>query len=657
MRKPGIPPQEAERLAALRSLNLLDTAPSESFDRITRLAAQLLDVPVALVTLVDETRQWFKSKLGFDIAESSRDVSFCAHAVCERQILIVPDATQDERFAGNPMVTDTPHITAYLGVPLYSREGHAIGTLCAIDMRPRDFDVHDVKVLSDLAKILEESVQSQELAASTKTILHFSAERERLFRDAFEHAVVGIVHTNLTGQLLRANQRTCEMLGYAQHELHELSVVDITHPDDIVRSTVLFQAMMAGNCDSFELETRLLRKDGSHLWAHLSVALKRSASGQSDYVITAMEDIEARKRAQAALLDAKGTLQAEVARQTAELHQNNLEFRTQIKKLMDAERTVRQFKHRMHALANSLAAMIAYWNRDLHCEFANKAHRESFALEPEQIMGMTMPDLLGQAWFKAIEPHVRLALAGHPQRFERSHQKADGTQIFVEIRYVPDLNETMNVRGFFVLVTDVTQSRLTRMALEAANAKLTNDSVTDTLTGLSNRRVFSERVEEASRRFKKAGEVYAVILVDLDNFKQINDVHGHDAGDEVLRSVGKLLKGQLRSHRDVAARLGGEEFALLCFGDLDPELLHLIAERLRSQINEQLIQSDQGDLRFTGSVGYAISHSGDNGWKQVYSRADSALNEAKASGKNRVTYGRTHTPVATPRLVESPTRR
>jgi GAF domain-containing protein len=168
MQPPGLPVNEAQRLTALRCSGLLDSAPSESFDRITWLTAEILDVPIALVSLVDANRQWFKSRVGLDASETPREVSFCAHAVHSRELLNVPDATRDPRFAGNPLVTGVPHIRAYVGVPLLSRDGHAIGTLCAIDTRPRSFFERHLKALTHLARILEDTIHAGELAMAAE---------------------------------------------------------------------------------------------------------------------------------------------------------------------------------------------------------------------------------------------------------------------------------------------------------------------------------------------------------------------------------------------------------------------------------------------------------------------------------------------------------
>ena len=124
-----LPPDEAERLALLHALALLDSPPEPALDRITRLAARLLNVPIALVSLIDRDRQWFKSRVGLDATETPRDQAFCAHAILQTAPLVVGDATQDPRFLDNPLVTDAPGIRFYAGVPIRTSGGVALGTL------------------------------------------------------------------------------------------------------------------------------------------------------------------------------------------------------------------------------------------------------------------------------------------------------------------------------------------------------------------------------------------------------------------------------------------------------------------------------------------------------------------------------------------------
>lgn len=154
--RPPIPDDEAERVAALKRLGILDTAPEERFDRHTRIASALFKVPIALVSLVDADRQWFKSCFGTDVCESSRETSFCAHAIASNSdLLIVPDALQDDRFRDNPMVSDGPRIRFYAGAVLRSPEGKKVGTVCILDVRPRNLSDDEQKLLRDVAAAVE----------------------------------------------------------------------------------------------------------------------------------------------------------------------------------------------------------------------------------------------------------------------------------------------------------------------------------------------------------------------------------------------------------------------------------------------------------------------------------------------------------------------
>ena len=164
MKTPETPVDEAERLATLRSLNILDTPPEERFDRLTRLAKRMFDVPIALVSLVDEDRQWFKSCTGLEATETSREISFCGHAILDDRVFMIPDALEDERFFDNPLVTEEPFIRFYGGCPLRFPNGHRLGTLCLIDTRPREFDEEDLQSLRDLAELAERELVAFQLA-------------------------------------------------------------------------------------------------------------------------------------------------------------------------------------------------------------------------------------------------------------------------------------------------------------------------------------------------------------------------------------------------------------------------------------------------------------------------------------------------------------
>lgn len=166
MREAARHPEEAARLATLHSLSLLDESTPEEFAALARLAQRFLRVPIALVSLVDDERQWFLAHEGLDVAETPRADSFCAHAILgQGEVLVVEDAQRDERFAANPLVTGDPRIRFYAGVPLSSAEGLPLGTLCVIDRTPRQLSADERAVLVDLAAVVERELRARQDAS------------------------------------------------------------------------------------------------------------------------------------------------------------------------------------------------------------------------------------------------------------------------------------------------------------------------------------------------------------------------------------------------------------------------------------------------------------------------------------------------------------
>jgi GAF domain-containing protein len=154
-----IPDNDSERLAALREMLILDTPPEERFDKVVQFAAQEFDVPIALISLIDENRQWFKARVGLDACETGRDISFCGHAILQPDIFVIPNSREDERFADNPLVTGPPHVIFYAGAPLRMPNGYAIGTLCLIGHHPRAaLDKTELAILGSLRDLLVEEL-------------------------------------------------------------------------------------------------------------------------------------------------------------------------------------------------------------------------------------------------------------------------------------------------------------------------------------------------------------------------------------------------------------------------------------------------------------------------------------------------------------------
>ena len=212
MLKPEIPINEAARLQALQALKILDTPPEERFDRLTRIAQHALQVPIVLISLVDEDRQWFKSHQGLDATEIPRFISFCGHAILGAEVFCIPDAMTDERFSDNPLVSGALGIRFYAGAPLELQNGYRVGTLCAIDMQPRQMSSEQLAMLRDLARCVTDELQQRpatEVLRSHGTFLYTILE-------SISDAIITI---NPAGNILSFNRAAESTFGYAAAEV------------------------------------------------------------------------------------------------------------------------------------------------------------------------------------------------------------------------------------------------------------------------------------------------------------------------------------------------------------------------------------------------------------------------------------------------------
>ena len=199
MQSPAIPRNEKTRLETLRALKILDSDPEERFDRLTRLAKRLFGSSIALISLVDADRQWFKSSFGLEVKETTRELSFCGHAILGDEIFEVSDALLDNRFADNPLVTDSPNIRFYAGCPLTVANGSKLGTLCILDQEPRSFDEDDKILLRDLARMVEVELSALQLATTDELTL---LSNRRGFESLAQHALSVCIRLDLPASML-----------------------------------------------------------------------------------------------------------------------------------------------------------------------------------------------------------------------------------------------------------------------------------------------------------------------------------------------------------------------------------------------------------------------------------------------------------------------
>jgi diguanylate cyclase (GGDEF)-like protein/PAS domain S-box-containing protein len=748
------PFSEQARLAALVTLDVLDTPPEPRFDRYTRLAALTFGVPIALVSLVDEDRQWFKSRCGLDVAETPRSVAFCSHAVAQDALLVVEDATLDPRFAGNPLVTGAPHVRFYAGQPLHS-DGQAVGTLCIIDHAPRTFTDEQRQALRDLASLAEAELNhvkvatarlmaeqalkalntelEQRVAARTAELERKVGElsREIAHRKAVEVSLQhtedwnrtivasswsGFVGADGDGRIVEWNASAERIFGWprAQALGRRLSELIVPHALRAAHEAGMRRCLdeRESPVTDRKLELPALTASGRQIMVDMTISSyewkgKRCFGAFLNDIserIRTQQQLEEKQELLDAVLesidvgvvacDAVGNLSlfnraartavgrdldnivpAEWSRHYALYH---VDGRTAL--TMDEVPLVRALKGetvrnqalviapegaaprtllasgrllrgasgrplgavvamkditelnasreqleanqaRLRTITDNVPVLIAHLGSERRYVFANAVHQSWLGKPSEQILGKTMEEAFGADYLAPQAAALELAWTGQASQCEHESVPKNTTRI-AHTTFLPQLRDGAVV-GVYVLTTDATASRMHERSLHAL-------AHTDTLTGLPNRRHF-EGALRSSGRSTRAGCGTALLYLDVDHFKQINDRHGHAVGDAVLVEFAQRLRTAVRGS-DLVSRLAGDEFTVLLNDVTGAADVELVARKILAAMR-QPFALDALVLQVGTSIGAALADQPDPAPARLLDTADRALYAAKQAGR------------------------
>lgn len=416
-------------------------------------------------------------------------------------------------------------------------------------------------------------------------------ERDEWLRLFFEAPLIGMAMVSPQRQWLEVNFKLCQILGRNREELRASHWLEITHPDDAEREEALFAAICNSERDDYELEKRFLRKDGSLVYTRLSLRAVRGPENQLEACLTLVEDITARHEAEA-------------------------RYRTLVEHAPEAILLFSPDGGIIDANANAL--------RLFHCRRDELIGRKPTELSPPRQADGNASELVGRL-------HMEAAIAGETPVFEWLHRDLGGRLVPCEIRLVRMPGEPLLIRAS---ITDISERQRYQREIERL-------AYSDELTGLPNRRLLQDRLQHAMARERREGSFGALLFIDLDHFKTVNDSLGHHVGDALLREVTARLGHSLRAE-DTLARLGGDEFVVLLETLADSPAL---AAELAAEVGDKLLASLRGsfqiqghDLAVTGSIGITLHPLPGQDAADALKQSDTAMYRAKHSGRNALHF-------------------
>jgi PAS domain S-box-containing protein len=433
------PLNENQRLESLKSLNILDTLPERDFDQITLLASQICGTPIALISLVDENRQWFKSKVGLSAAETPRDLAFCAHAILNEEVFVIPDSSKDERFFDNPLVTNAPFVNFYSCAPLKSPNGINIGTICVIDSKPNvlsDQQIQALKMLSEqVTRLLQLRLEVERLK-ETQKILQFK-------NIAIEMIFEGVVLQDKAGNIIEFNQAAPSLLNLTADQLLGKS--------------------------SFDPSWRATREDGSNFPGreHPAMICLETGKPQRNIIMGVRnkeDNIRWIKFNSAPIFQSNDSRPSHSVSSFVDITEEVVSRKT-----IEHERTNLRF------ILDSIPFMIALWSEDQTNLNSNITYTKFFNTTPDKIMGLHLKEVIGEELFQKIFPFIKRVLAGESVTFERTVQDRIGVERELLVNYIPNFKE-QKVVSFLAVITDVTELKKLELIQKTLEGKITEST-------------------------------------------------------------------------------------------------------------------------------------------------------------------------------------
>ncbi|HTO76461.1 MAG TPA: EAL domain-containing protein [Thermoanaerobaculia bacterium] len=588
-----MPRDETARLEALRRYQILDTSSEQAFDDLALLASRICGTPMAAMSLIDETRQWFKARVGLEYPETPRAIAFCAHTIQQKAPLVLPNAAKDDRFRENPLVKAKDGVRFYAGVPLITPDGHAIGTISVMDRKPRTLEPQQLQALEALARQAEKQLEVRTYIDRLARTIEERESVERQLRDVnhFTSAIIegageGIVVYDRSFRYVVWNRFMEELTGMpARHVLGHSALQLFPHFRDQGIAPLLEKALAGEKVTSHSYQFQI-PQTGKSGWVSATYGPNRDAAGAITGVIGVVRDVTQEKRSKEALTAAEE------------------KFRGLVEQ--------------------SLVGI--YVIQDGRYQYVNPKLAEIFGYTAEEMLAMdSVMSLVSEEDRALVQENIRRRLAGEAQTVRYSFRalRKDGQEIELEVHGAG--TEFQGRPAIIGTLLDITDRK-------RAEAQIVYHAYHDPLTELPNRMLFMERLRLQLAQARRQRRKLSIVYFDLDHYKYVNDTLGHSVGDEFLQTVATRLKGLVRE-MDTVARVGGDEFVILIPDVSRAEDISIVAQKLLNSVARPL-QVEGRALNITASIGIATFPADGEDAETLLRNADTAMYRAKELGRN-----------------------